>query len=334
MITRDWVERKISEAIKGASQEGLIETRRDKYAYDVFISHASADKPMFVNDLYVGLVGLGATVWYDQASIEWGDEWQKKIDDGLSKCRFGIIILSANFFNREWTEYELQRLLARQSDMNDKLILPILYGIDVNYVKQQYPILSSIQMLSYDWNVGKDTAIQKIVIAFARVLLSSVRKNGDAKPIAQSVYDPYTMDELARQIELDTRNKLKKFRKEAISGVGAASFDFLGNDGSFVISSGDTEFVTKWSECGSDSVYAYRDSVKLIGVSDDIHYLPDSPDEFRSFDWTRRASSVKVGDVVVFVNRDHRFLGVKILSVSNKSRGASKNELQIQFKVY
>lgn len=334
MITKDWIEGKINEIIKNSQQESVVESRRNSYAYDVFISHASADKPMFVSDLYVGLIGLGATVWYDQASIEWGDDWQKRIDEGLEKCRFGIVILSANFFNREWTEYELRRLLARQSDMNDKLILPILYGVDINYVRQQYPILSSIQMLTYDWNVGKDSAIQKIVIAFARVLLSSVRKNGDAKPIAQSVYDPYAMDELARQIELDTRNKLKKFRKEVASGEGVASFDFLGNDGSFVIASGDAEFVTKWSECGSESVYAYRDSVKLIGVSDDIHYLPDSPDEFRSLDWTRRASSVKVGDIVVFVNRDHRFLGVKILSVSCKSRGSSKNELQIQFKVY
>lgn len=334
MITKDWVERKISEAIKSSQQEGVVGPRREKYAYDVFISHASADKPMFVNDLYVGLIGLGATVWYDQASIEWGDEWQKRIDEGLEKCRFGIVILSANFFNREWTEYELHRLLARQSDMNDKLILPILYGIDINCVRQQYPILSSIQMLSYDWNVGKDSAIQKIVIAFARVLLSSMRKNGDAKPVAQSIYDPYMLDELAKQIEIDTRDKLKKFRKETPAGVGVASFDFLGNSGSFVISNGETEFVTKWSECGSDSVYAYRDSVKMIGVSDNIRYLPDSPDEFRSFDWTRRASSVCVGDVVVFVNRDHRFLGVKILSVSNKSRGALKNELQVQFRIY
>lgn len=65
--------------------------------YDTFLSHASEDKRAIARPLYDALVKAGVTVWYDEAVLTIGDSLRRKIDQGLSRCRFGIVILSPKF---------------------------------------------------------------------------------------------------------------------------------------------------------------------------------------------------------------------------------------------
>ena len=62
--------------------------------YDVFICHASADKAAFVRPLVEVLRDQQVEVWYDEKSIKLGDSLRRAIDKGLSKSRFGIVVLS------------------------------------------------------------------------------------------------------------------------------------------------------------------------------------------------------------------------------------------------
>lgn len=45
------------------------------------------------------------------------------------KAEFAIIVISENFFDREWTEKELNEFLNRQNRNGQKLILPIVHNI-------------------------------------------------------------------------------------------------------------------------------------------------------------------------------------------------------------
>lgn len=334
MASQNWVQKKIDDAIANLGLHNE-DNPVGEYKYDVFISHASSDKLPFVNDLYVGLMGLGLNVWYDKTSIEWGDDWEEKIQEGLKKCRFGIVVLSHNFFNREWTENELYSLLERQNVINEKLILPILFGVEISDVRRRYPKLGKLQMLPYEWNVSKTEAVQEIVIAFAKVMISSLRKSTNAAPKLVVGREGNDVKDAAIRVERKARESLRAFKMDVGErNTGMAAFDYRGNAGSFVISGCGTVFNTMWSECGTDSIYAYRDSVKLIGFAEGINDFPQSATTFESFDWTRRVTTLRVGEMVVFVNADHRFLAVKVLSVLNKSRGAEKNELQIAFRIY
>ncbi len=54
--------------------------------WDVFISHASEDKP-YVEPLAKALEAAGVSVWYDRLVLEWGDDLRPMIDDGLVNCR-------------------------------------------------------------------------------------------------------------------------------------------------------------------------------------------------------------------------------------------------------
>lgn len=101
--------------------------------YDVFLYHANVDKDSFVETLKRSFDQLGISIFYGKDSIEWGDDWKQKIYDGLSNCKYGVIVVSENFLDRKWTEKELKELLSRQSETGGKLILPIAYNINVHH---------------------------------------------------------------------------------------------------------------------------------------------------------------------------------------------------------
>ena len=137
-----------------------------KRKYDVFLSHASADKISYVEDLKQTLDILGIDVFYDKDTIEWGDEWKKKIYEGLEKSEFAIIVISQNFFGRDWTELELQNLLNRQNAEGQKLILPILHGVTPDQLKEKYPAVADIQAIDSS-NYSKE----HIGLLFAKQLI-------------------------------------------------------------------------------------------------------------------------------------------------------------------
>lgn len=91
--------------------------------FDLFLSHATENKD-FVEPLASALTERGVRVWYDDTEIRIGDSIRASIDLGLSRSRFGAVILSKAFFEKRWTSYELNGLLAREIQ-GHKVILPI-----------------------------------------------------------------------------------------------------------------------------------------------------------------------------------------------------------------
>ena len=65
--------------------------------YDVFISHATEDKDEVVRPLAAALVEEDLRVWYDEFELRIGDSLRRKIDKGLSRSRFGVVVLSHSF---------------------------------------------------------------------------------------------------------------------------------------------------------------------------------------------------------------------------------------------
>jgi hypothetical protein len=124
-------------------KQGIEEQRRLKgsYEYDVFICHASEDKDYFVRPLAQKLREEGSNVWYDEFTLKVGDSLRRKIDQGLLKSRFGIVVLSPNFFKKDWPQKELDGLTALEVD-GRKVILPIWHKIDQTDVKKYSPMLS------------------------------------------------------------------------------------------------------------------------------------------------------------------------------------------------
>lgn len=109
--------------------------------WDVFISHASEDKEDFVRQLAERLREEGVSVWYDDFTLNIGDRLRRSIDEGLSQSRFGIVVLSHNFFVKEWPQTELDGLAIRERD-GQKVILPVWLGVDHRDVAAYSPTLA------------------------------------------------------------------------------------------------------------------------------------------------------------------------------------------------
>lgn len=110
--------------------------------FDVFICHASEDKNDFVRPFAELLKQQHIDVWYDEFSLNIGDSLTQKIDEGLSKSRFGIVVLSPNFFNKPWAKRELNGLTLREMIEKRNLILPIWHKVTVEDVANFSPPLA------------------------------------------------------------------------------------------------------------------------------------------------------------------------------------------------
>ncbi|MHC1769470.1 MAG: toll/interleukin-1 receptor domain-containing protein [Verrucomicrobiia bacterium] len=106
----------------------------------LFISHASEDKPDFVRPLADALKGE-FKVWYDEYELTVGDSLLAKIDQGLATSDFGVVVLSPAFFAKRWPRAELDGLFALEAKKG-KIILPVWKDIDENGVMEFSPILA------------------------------------------------------------------------------------------------------------------------------------------------------------------------------------------------
>lgn len=129
--------------------------------YDLFISHASEDKDDFVRPLAETLQGLGLKVWYDEFSMRVGDSLRRKIDSGLRNSRYGTVVLSADFIKKEWTNYELDALVAREMN-GHKMILPIWHKITKTDVMNYSPNLADKIALNTSFSTIEEIAHQLV----------------------------------------------------------------------------------------------------------------------------------------------------------------------------
>jgi len=103
--------------------------------WDVFISHAWEDKESFAHPLAKALEERGLRVWYDEFTLRVGDKLLRSIDHGLANSRYGVVILSPNFFEKEWAQKELAALAAREVS-GQKVILPVWHNITAGQIRE------------------------------------------------------------------------------------------------------------------------------------------------------------------------------------------------------
>ncbi len=90
-----------------------------------FISHSSKDKE-FVLKLADSLKANGIEVWYDEYSINLGDNILEKIQDGLESSSAIIPVLSGNYIESKWAMQELSFASARALNKKSIRIVPVL----------------------------------------------------------------------------------------------------------------------------------------------------------------------------------------------------------------
>jgi hypothetical protein len=119
------------------------DSHRVPCGWDAFICHASEDKECFVHPLAELLTRRGLKIWYDRFSLRVGDSLREAIDLGLSQSRFGIVVLSPSFFQKQWPKRELDGLVAKEVE-GKKVILPIWHDVSFEDVKKYSSMLAGL----------------------------------------------------------------------------------------------------------------------------------------------------------------------------------------------
>ncbi|MDN3708997.1 toll/interleukin-1 receptor domain-containing protein [Myroides ceti] len=83
----------------------------------------------------------GLSVWYDEFELKIGDSLRRKIDKGLAKSRFGIVVLSRSFIKKGWTNYELDGMITRVVG-GEQVLLPIWHDITKQEVVDYSPSIA------------------------------------------------------------------------------------------------------------------------------------------------------------------------------------------------
>lgn len=116
------------EATPLSSVPSLINHDITHESYDVFISHATEDKDEIARPLAKALRDKNLKVWYDEFELKIGDSLRQKIDKGVANSKFSIVVLSKSFFEKKWTNYELDGIVSKYL-MGEQRLLPIWHKI-------------------------------------------------------------------------------------------------------------------------------------------------------------------------------------------------------------
>jgi hypothetical protein len=148
--------RDIAANLADAASQGAVEDAGREY--DVFVSHASEDKDEVVRPLAGALRERGISVWYDEFELKIGDSLRRKIDAGIARSRFGVVVLSRSFFAKGWPQYELDGLVT-MAVSGKQVLLPLWHGVSKDEVIRQSPSLADkVALRTADYSIAEIAA--------------------------------------------------------------------------------------------------------------------------------------------------------------------------------
>lgn len=98
--------------------------------WDAFICYAGEDRADVAQPIYHRLESLGVRCWYDQGLILWGESVVAKINDGLEKSRYVIVVISESLLSKTWPTKEMHAALSMEIESGRNHVLPLYVGDD------------------------------------------------------------------------------------------------------------------------------------------------------------------------------------------------------------
>lgn len=155
------VQSSLRASARAAEGHGDATSSRTTALRDVFISHASEDKAEIARPLAEALKQRGLSVWFDEYELTLGDRLRRKIEEGLRVSRYGVTVLSDNFFRKKWPQEELDALFALETE--SKKILPVWHRLSATDIARYAPLLAD--RLAVSTEIGVDAVADAIVRA-------------------------------------------------------------------------------------------------------------------------------------------------------------------------
>ena len=291
-----------------------------------FISYAwdNEEHKNWVLKLASDLRHHGIDAILDQWDARLGNDLSFFMEQGLTTSHFVLCVCSDKYIEKAnggigGAGYEKRILAAEMMDNDDKrFIIPV---IKRNFQVRKLPtFLSGLKYVDFDNGQYYDN----YQVLLERIYDEDIKK----KPPLGS--NPFISSIISDQITTKLSIEQIEFQNPVFEGK--ASFDYKRNSGSYTIGEGDYIFVTHWSECGHNSIHCYRDYIYRLGYNPNYTEFP-SPNEFINFDFSSRAKSVNVGEIVLLENRNHKFAALRVTRVVRRDEDIN-HLLEFEYKIY
>ena len=105
-----------------------------------------------------------------------GDSLRQRIDEGMARSRFGVVVLSQYFFDKDWPRRELDGLFALDRDLDGRLI-PVWHNVSSDYLSRMAPTLAA--RLGIKSDLGPEYV--------AREIIGAIRRRDAPTPIDEAV---------------------------------------------------------------------------------------------------------------------------------------------------
>lgn len=127
----------------------------EQFEYDVFLSHASTDKPA-VRKLAERLKGDGLRVWLDEWVIQPGDSIPLAIERGLESSQTLVLAMSQAAFDSEWVTLERHTALFRDPTNQHRRCIPLRLD--------DAEIRASLKQFAYvDWRTNDEVEYKRLL---------------------------------------------------------------------------------------------------------------------------------------------------------------------------
>jgi hypothetical protein len=111
----------------------------------------------------------GLRVWFDEFELRIGDSLRRKIDEGIARSAFGVVVLSTAFFAKNWAQYELDGLVTRSVD-GSQVLLPLWHRLTKAEVMAYSPSLADKLA-----RTTADSTLEEIAVEIASVVSRATR---------------------------------------------------------------------------------------------------------------------------------------------------------------
>jgi hypothetical protein len=106
---------------------------------------------------------LGASVWYDEFSLQPGDSLSRSIDKGIAGSKNAVVVVSSAFIAKAWPEHEFRGLVAREI-AGEVRIIPIWHGVTHRSVLDYSPTLADKVAIVTTGQSAADVALQILMV--------------------------------------------------------------------------------------------------------------------------------------------------------------------------
>jgi glycosyltransferase involved in cell wall biosynthesis len=119
---------------------------------DIFICHASEDKPRIVEPLVAALLKKKVTLWYDKAEIIPGDNVPEKINEGMRSSRYVAVVLGPTFAEKPYAKFEMFGALHADASEEGVRLIPILAGTEEEKraTLEKFPLIGAISHIPWE----------------------------------------------------------------------------------------------------------------------------------------------------------------------------------------